>query len=577
MNVTRAPTTNHAPSNLDPEPGHQLTIADDSTTVDLQTAAGRRPSVSIDDQPPSPPSEIGRVLRDRYVLVDRLGSGGKGTVFKALDRFRADLPEAQQYVAIKILHATAANREELLGNLRREFYRTQTLSHRNIVNVFELDRDGDVDFFTMEFLEGELLSRVMERLQPLPMSRPQAWVIIREIGSGLEYLHARNVVHADLKPHNIMITHSGEVRILDFGASSSSAEHSPEDRLRPRNAFSSVTPAYACCELLDGRAPDPRDDIYAFACLSYELLAGAHPFQRRRSTEARDLGILPRRPLGLSRQQWQALTMGLSWHRAGRSISVRAWLDKLNTGRAAKGQLTRAHDLESAPADPRPAASFRATALFAVLLICVSVWVSVARLAGRKISGDELVPAVAASTQPDTGPVSTPESAGPSEKPPAATDAGPRNAATLYTPSQTSETQSQVVSYIRRDVNRSKLPTALTNPVMVSASNYRVRSGERFAEIRVHRSSRLGSDTPFMWWTEAASAKPGIDYVHQGKVIQSFPRGKSSTSFFVKLVPKASRTQPEVFYIAIAEAGRGAASDQVARAAIWLPTNDDQS
>jgi hypothetical protein len=112
---------------------------------------------------------------------------------------------------------------------------------------------------------------------------------------------------------------------------------------------------------------------------------------------------------------------------------------------------------------------------------------------------------------------------------------------------------------------------------MVSASNYRVRSGERFAEIRVHRSSRLGSDAPFVWWTEAASAKPGIDYVQQGKAIQSFPKGKSSTSFFVKLVPKSLRSEPQVFYIAIAEAGRGASSGEVARAAVWLPTNHDQS
>jgi serine/threonine protein kinase len=556
--------------------------ADDGTTVDLETVAGdaarERPSVSTDDQPPSSRGQIGRVLRDRYVLVERLGSGGKGTVFKALDRYRADLPEAEQYVAIKILHTTAANGEELLANLRREFYRTQALSHRNIVNVFELDRDGDVDFFTMEFLEGELLSRVIERFQPLPMSRPQAWAIIREIGSGLEYAHARNIVHADLKPHNIMITHTGEVRILDFGASSNCAEPSPEDRLRPRRAFSSVTPAYASCELLDGRPSDPRDDIYALACLSYELLAGAHPFQRRRSTEARDLGVVPRRPPGLTRQQWQALTMGLSWHRAGRSISVRAWLNRLNAGRAA-GQLPRTHELESAPANSGPAPSFRATALFVVLLICVTVWVSIARLAGRKAGGDGPVPAAAQSAQLSAGSVPAPESAGAPEQPQAASvakDAGPQNAAALNTPSRTPATQSQVANGTRRDVSRSKLPTASTNPLVVSASDYRVRSGERFAEIRVHRSS-LGSDTPFVWWTEAASAKPGIDYVHQGKVLQSFPKGKSSTSFFVKLVPEASRSQPEVFYIAIAEAGRGASSSKAARAAIWLPTNHDQS
>jgi serine/threonine protein kinase len=546
---------------------HQFIIADDSMTVDLQTAAGKRQSVSIDDQPPSSTMEIGRVLRDRYVLVDRLGSGGKGSVFKALDRYRASLPEAQQFVAIKILHATAADREEQLANLRREFYRTQMLSHRNIVNVFELDRDGDVDFFTMEFLEGELLSSVMGRLQPLPMSRPQAWAIIREIGSGLEHAHAHHIVHADLKPHNIMITDSGEVRIFDFGASSTSSESSAEDRLRPRNAYPSVTPAYACCELLEGRAPDPRDDIYALACLSYELLAGAHPFQRRRSTEARDFGIVPTRPPGLRRRQWQALTMGLSWHRARRSISVGAWLDKLNAKRAA-GPLPRAHDLEPAPAPaiPRPARLFSAAAPFAILLICLTVWVSVAGVASRKISSKDVVPAAAPGTQLDTGPVPTSE--------PAVLPAS--SVAMNAAPSQPPETQLQAGNNIAR-VNRPKLLAALTKPLVVSADNYTVRSGEHFAEIRVHRSSRLDGDTPFVWWTEAASAKPGVDYVHQGKAMQSFRKGKDSTSFFVKLVPKASRTKPEVFYIAIAAGGRGASSGHIARAAVWLPTNKDQS
>jgi serine/threonine protein kinase len=527
------------------------------TSVDYTTTDLQRPSVSSDDQPPHLHCEIGRVLRDRYVLVDKLGSGGKGSVFKALDRYRADLPAAQQFVAIKILHATAANRKQLLANLRREFYLTQMLSHRNLVNVFELDSDGEVDFFTMEFLEGELLSRVMGRLQPLPLSRPQAWAVIREIGSGLEYAHSRNVVHADLKPQNIMITDNGEVRILDFGASSTSPERSQKDDLRPRNAFSSVTPAYACCELLEGRPPDPRDDIYALACLSYELLAGAHPFQGRRATEARDFRVVPSRPLGLSRPQWQALTRGLSWHRAGRSISVRAWLDKLNSGRSA-GPLPSARDLQSAPANLRPASYFRAAALFAVLLICLAAWGLVGGLTGKEINSN-VIPAAAASGQFNTGPVATGEGAGP----PGAS---------------TSQMQAQVTKKIARDViDRPKLATSLTSLPVVSAGNYTARPGERFAEIRVHRSSGTGSDTALEWWTEAASAKPGVDYVQQGKAIQSIPRGKSSISFFVKLVPTAFRTQPEVFYIAIAAAGGAALSGQVARAAVWLPTIHTQA
>jgi serine/threonine protein kinase len=114
------------------------------------------------------------------------------------------------------LHRPADDRGDLVADLRREFYCAQTLSHENIVNVYQLDRDGDIDFFTMELLEGELLSSVLGRLHPAPMSQPQAWAIIRDIGSGLAHAHSRNVIHADLKPQNIMVTHAGEVRILDF-------------------------------------------------------------------------------------------------------------------------------------------------------------------------------------------------------------------------------------------------------------------------------------------------------------------------------------------------------------------------
>src|SRR6185312_5341032 len=297
--------------------------------------------------------------------------------------------------------------------------------HRNIVNLFELDRDGDVEFFTMEFLDGELLSDVTARLHPLPMSRPQAWAIIREIGSGLEHAHTRGVIHADLKPHNIMITRSGEVRILGFGASGTSAKQLLEDRSGPRQAPSAPTPAYASCELLEGRPADPRDDIYALACLSYELLAGAHPFQRRRSTEARDLAIVPDRPPHLSRRQWQALATGLYWHSAGRSISVRAWLKKLNTDRLAAEQLPHADGLQPAPAVSRPAVPFRATALFAALLIIVVFWVEVAHLAPIGATGnDGLIPAVAASGRLGAGSgaplAGTPLPATPHDAPPPA-------------------------------------------------------------------------------------------------------------------------------------------------------------
>jgi serine/threonine protein kinase len=433
--------------------------------------------------------------------------------------------------------------------VRQEFYCMQMLSHRNIVNVFELDRDGDVDFFTMELLEGELLSDVMDRFHPVPMARPQAWAIIREIGSALEHAHARNVIHSDLQPHNIMLTQSGEVRILDFGTTSAAA-----------------TAAYASCELLEGRTADPRDDIYALACISYELLAGSHPFQRRRSTEARDLRVVPQRPADLSRQQWQALAMGLSWHRGGRSITVRDWLKKLNVNRVAAEQLPSGPELKASAPERRPMASFKATALFAVLLLTATFWVSFAHWVPRKLGGDTPVSTLAASGQ-----------AG-------ADSAAPIAAPVMQTISPTpvvdvkSEPQPQVPanSDAGRNGGRWKA-TASTGPTAIHANNYRVHSGENFAEIRVHRTTPSPSGTPFVWWTEAASAKTGIDYVAQAKATGVFPAGKNWTSIFIKLLPNSARAQPEVFYVAIAEAGQASRSGHIARAEVWLPTVVEQS
>jgi serine/threonine protein kinase len=297
-----------------------------------QLTAAKTSVVRIDDRSVSPVPEVGHVLRNRYVLEGLLGRGGIGTVFKAIDRYRCDLPEDNRHVAIKFLYDETRDRGKILSNLRREFYCAQALSHPNIVKVYELDRDDGFEFFTMELLEGEPLSSALERSRPFALSGSYAWEIIREIGDGLAHAHARNVVHGDLKPQNIMITNSGELRIIDFGAARGPAsERSNADDARTIT----LTPAYACCELWEGQQADPRDDLYALACVAYELLAGEHPFQGLRSTEARSLGLTLRRPPGLTRRQWETLATGLSWCREGRSISVHDWVAKLHPGRAA--------------------------------------------------------------------------------------------------------------------------------------------------------------------------------------------------------------------------------------------------
>ena len=498
--------------------------------------------------PPPSPVEIGRVLRDRYVIEKRLGSGGRGTVFKALDRFRSSLPASQQHVAIKILHAVPHGRDAMIESLQSELYCTQMLSHGNIVNVFELDRDGDIDFFTMELLEGELLSSVIARLAGRPMHRPHAWAIIRQIASGLEHAHGRDVVHADLKPQNIMITESGEVRILDFGSSSIFSKPASNGReLGSRSA----TAAYASCEILAGRAADRRDDLYSFACISYELLAGTHPFLRRRANEARDLGIIANKPSGLSRRQWQTLAKGLSSHRAGRSISVSDWFKRLNPDNKEVQRLPNSKDLLPALPIAPGESSFKASAVLTLLAVTVVGSILFLRLApGGGVSG-ETVSSIAASVGPAEEPLTSSRTVEPSV----------RDSLTS-SPSPPAPVQSPV--------SGKAVPN---HPLAVSASDYEARPGERFAEIRVHRSPGLHGDAHFVWWTEAASARPGVDYVQQTKVTQSFPKGKSSTSFFVKLLPKASRHRPEVFYVAIGDATGGPSLGQIVHTAVWLPSN----
>lgn len=515
----------------------------------------------------------GTVLRQRYTLEQWLGRGGTGNVFKARDAYRADLHPSEHFVALKIPHADPARRADISKNLRREFFSAQKLSHRNIVKVYELDRDGDVEFFTMELLEGELLSGIIDRLYPASMPRPHAWWLIREIGMGLAHAHSRGIVHSDLKPHNILITHAGEVRILDFGASTYSDPQSERPR-QSRGARSATVPAYASCELLEGRPPDAADDIYAFACIAYELLTGSHPFQRRPAIEARNLGIVPTRPHGLTGRQWQTLKTGLSWHRAGRSIPFHIWLDRLAVDRFDHPLPPPAHIKPAIPV-PRYSAPLKAAALCAGAVFALTAVLFVSAASGKKTRDDQMVAAPASTTTVDAGAPDTGSTDGGSKDTAAA---APATAAADPVPLPVGKLPKDKTGPEPRSLGRrTPRSAASAAPPLLAASNYKIRAGDRFAEVRVRRSGSLPDNATFVWWTEAASAKPGIDYVQQGKVTQQFPKGKSATSFFVRLVPKVSRTEPQVFYIAVAAAARGAGTGEIARTAIWLPTSGDSS
>lgn len=410
------------------------------------------------------------------------------------------------------------------------------LSHRNIVNVFELDRDADVVFFTMEFLDGELLIDLIERLRPAVMRRLQAWQLIRQLGAGLEHAHERGIVHGNLNPRNILVTREGEVRILGFGTTK-------------------TTPAYASCELLEGRAADPRNDLYALACVCYELLGGVHPFAGRPATLARDFGVKATRPAGLTGRQWRTLQTGLSWYRVRRSMSVHAWIQELTNGIAEQPSKTPLLELKAAYPTTLPLHSRAAAVLVASLLI---TGMGVAQL--RAISTRKTTDSVAAQAAPTSRDVQAPELA-------LAPEATPQAEAPVID-ARPAITTDAVDGMTPRN------PSVQQAPLTISVDGYRVSSGSHFVEIRVHRNQMQNGS--FAWWTEPATARQDVDYVHQAKAIQTFPSDRRSTRFYVKLLPDPERSQRDYFYVAIAQPARGHASHNVTRVQIWLPTPRDQ-
>jgi hypothetical protein len=475
---------------------------------------------------------VGEVLCGRYVIESQLASGGMGTIYKALDRSRSEHTDADAYVAIKVLHEKTRTRSDVLAKLRREFYCAQALSHRSIVKVFELDLH-QFPFFSMELIDGESLRSVMQRFHPLPLPRSYVWAVIREVGEGLAHAHDRRVIHGDIKPQNVMVTNSGEVRILDFGISSELA---------------AVTPAYASCELLEGREADPRDDLFALACLSYELLAGEHPFQHRRSTEARTLKITPSRPPGLSGRQWKTLTLGLAWNRADRPASLRDWLAELDLGHAPLGPMPQPEDSTASPLTRSGVAS-ALIALIAATIVGGVTWAVLSRPKPAPAVAD-----VAASVAEVEPPVITDSAAADAD----IDDAPPPDEAA---PAAKTEVKTQVAA---------ARPIDKTERIGLAASAYSFRGSAKFAEIRVHRSTGSKGTTSFEWWTEAGSALEGIEFAPQAPATVFFPAGVRTVSLFIKLLPNPTRKGTAVFYVVLGNPSSGSALSSVSKASISL-------
>ncbi|MEO0248234.1 MAG: protein kinase [candidate division WOR-3 bacterium] len=209
---------------------------------------------------------IGTVFAGRYQVLEHLGKGGMGRVYKVLDL------EINEIVALKILGPELSEDSEFIKRFHNELKLARRISHKNVCGLYHLSRDENgTHYITMEFVPGEDLKSLIRRVGQLSIRKAVA--IAAQVCAGLSEAHRLGIIHRDLKPQNIMIDHKGNVRIMDFGiARSMSAEGITEPPLLIG------TPEYMAPEIVDGQEADGRSDIYALGVMMFEMLTGELPF-----------------------------------------------------------------------------------------------------------------------------------------------------------------------------------------------------------------------------------------------------------------------------------------------------------
>jgi len=270
--------------------------------------------------------EIGALIGGRYELLSQLGAGGMGRVFMARDRLREEAQDRNPHIALKVLSEEFKLHPDSMIALQREVRRAQTLAHPNVITVHEFFRDGPHLYMTMELLEGRALDQLCNSEYSDGIPYDEAWPIIDGVCKALQYGHKKGIVHSDIKPGNVFLCDDGTVKVLDLGISRpmapDNASKSDETVFDPGKRLGSLTPAYAALEMWYQATPDPRDDIYALACMTYVLLTGRHPFGGVSARDAKDRGLVPERIESLSRGQWNALLSGLAFERELRTPTV---------------------------------------------------------------------------------------------------------------------------------------------------------------------------------------------------------------------------------------------------------------
>jgi len=307
----------------------------------LQDGATRIISAIEPRRPRHKALQRGSIIKNRFRLEREIGRGGMGVVYAARDLIQEEVGEKESEVAIKFLSEEFKSHPDALRMLQQECKKAKGLAHPNIGTVYDFDKDGQNVYMTMALLTGCSLEVYLRERNFQPVPFDEVMVMLTDIVAGLDYAHQRNIIHSDLKPANIFLTENS-AKILDFGIARAvmNAEPGAVEGMRTAGEGGgaavnngddeiALTLTYASLEMIEGMAPDMRDDIYGLACIVYELLTGKHPYERHSAQDASMLQLVPERIVELKDWQWNALLKGLALKRKDRCESASEFLASL--------------------------------------------------------------------------------------------------------------------------------------------------------------------------------------------------------------------------------------------------------
>lgn len=210
-------------------------------------------------------ARVAEILAGRYELLEVIGRGGMGLVYRGRDRV------LERTVAVKVLPFEHAENPILVERFSREARAIASLSHPNIVAVFDTGREAGSRYLVMEFVSGASLAQLMT--DGGPFAQTEAVDVAAQVASALAAAHRAGIIHRDIKPANVMVEPSGDVKVLDFGIA-----HAAADPALTRTSMVLGSAPYIAPEMARGEKADERSDIYSLGCVLYELLTGRAPF-----------------------------------------------------------------------------------------------------------------------------------------------------------------------------------------------------------------------------------------------------------------------------------------------------------